>query len=80
VILADRQLPSSQLDISQQTGLRVVRPYGEMFVNPTSTGDAAPGFPVGLGGIKELHAAFLIVIHRRCRPTGDETNRGLLPG
>jgi len=27
-----------------------------------------PGFPVEVGGVVELHAAFLKVVHRRCRP------------
>jgi hypothetical protein len=42
-----------------------------------SNGGASPGFPAGLGGIKELHAAFLKVVHRRCRPAGYETGHFL---
>jgi hypothetical protein len=33
---------------------------------------SSPEFPVRLGGVNELHAAFLKVIHRRRRPTGHE--------
>jgi len=36
-----------------------------------------PGFPVRHVGVNELHAAFLKVIHRRCRPTGYETGHFL---
>ena len=32
-----------------------------------------PRFPVEIGGVAELHAAFREVDHRLRRPTGDET-------
>ena len=35
------------------------------------------GFPIELGALNQLHAAFLKVVHRRCRPAGYETGHFL---
>jgi hypothetical protein len=53
-------------------------------LNPVLTADRGvphtPGFPVGFLVINELHAAFLKVVHRRCRPAGHETGVQPIPG